>query len=131
VAILRDREPLGVVLLTVVVDQTHQPVTALDAKASEHAADIDRTVLIRIADKTDGPTGSTNMGREPGKVTGADHRRLIDDHHRPARQAGRVPVAEVPQQPSDGGCGGAGRAVVLPATALLYARSVPFDPTRR
>ena len=97
VAVLGDREPFGVVLLAVVVDQTDQPVTAIGAQAAEHAADIDRTVLVGITDQADRPTRTTDVVGEAGEVAGAEHRRLIDHDDRPGRQAaGRAPVAQIP-----------------------------------
>ena len=56
VAVLVDREPFGVILLTVVVDQTDQPVAPFGAQPAEHAADIDRAVLVGVADEPDRPT---------------------------------------------------------------------------
>jgi hypothetical protein len=50
VAVLVDREPFGVILLTVVVNQTNESVAPFGAQPPEHAADIDRTVLVGVTD---------------------------------------------------------------------------------
>jgi len=109
-AILGDRQSLALVLLTVVLHETDQPVAAIGTEPAEHPADIDRTVLVRIADQTNRPSHMTDVVGEAREVTGPKHRRLIDDDYRPGRQATRVPVAEVEQQAGDRVRLGAGRA---------------------
>ena len=102
VAVVGDREPFGVVLLTVVVDEMHEVGAAVGAEAAEHAADVDRAVLVGIADELEGAAGAAGSGGEAGEVAGAEHRRFVDDDDRAREQTTVVGVVELEEEAGDG-----------------------------
>ena len=110
VAVLGDREPFTVVLLAVVLHQTDQTVASIGAQSSEHAADVDGTVLVRVADQADRASGALHVCGEAREVAGPEHGGLVDDNDGPGREAVSVVEGQVRQEPGDGGRFGPGRA---------------------
>ena len=86
-----DQQALGVILLSVVVDQPHQGVLPIGAKSTEYTTDIHGAVLVGVADETDRPTRTVYVRGKAGEVAGAT--RDINDLPEPLKLE---PGAELP-----------------------------------
>ena len=98
--------------LAAVLDQFDRVEIA--GQGGEGAAGVDLGQLVGVADQYHFGVGPFRQGEEAVQFAGADHPRLVDDQHRPPRQAAAgAGAAGVDEEPVDGLRGDPGAALEL------------------